>query len=1022
MKPLRLIMCAFGPYAGVQEIDFTELGDRSFFLIHGPTGAGKTTILDAMCFALYGDTSGAQREGKQMRSDHANPDTVTEVTFDFAIGSGVYRVRRRPEQERPKKHGPGTTTMRPDATLWKRTGLDTAGGAEGSVLASGWVKVRAAVENLLGFKSSQFRQVVLLPQGEFRKLLVADSKERQVIMETLFHIELYRLIEERLKESATKLKKKVEGVQEQRKWVLQQAAAEGPDELYRRWQDHRLELKAAVEKVAACRAEVERAREQLVAGQKARELLDEQKRALAEVAELEQKIPRVKAAREELANARQAAGLLDAESTLQARRRESAAAEKNLASRRAELQRARQAREKAMQNWAVEKSREHQREAAVREVNRLDDLTGKVDSLARAREDVATAQRRAKALQDKYNKARASLTALQATMEEKTKLRDDAANQAALSHGLEVACREAEQISAKRKNLELLRRQLEPLRKRMDQVLRKCRQADNDYARAKEELSALQETWYKGQASILASGLIAGRPCPVCGSAVHPAPAKSAGQVPSEEDIKARQQQLNKLEDYRDKVKTETNRYVAEIATMESKIKDLETELGERACIDPAALEAAVEQAKQMWSRSLKAREAADSLSRALEMLKNEEKNVHKQLEALEGEVREAVATLKSARAVVQERESTIPEELRDLQALHKARRAALGRRDELVAALEQARQAAEIAGQGLVKAETAVTEAQSAWQAARDRAAEAEEIFAVRLKAAGFSEITGYDRAKRTPEQMQRLEKTINDFAAALKAARDRRDRAVERAAGLAEPDLEKIAGILAAAEKKRDEALQQVTRLRSLVKQEYDWIKTVSALDNEIKELEQRYALWGRLAEVANGKNKYGLTFQRFVLGALLDDVTVAATGRLKVMSRGRYHLQRTLDRSRSNAAGGLDLEVFDTYTGVARGVATLSGGETFLASLSLALGLADVVQSYAGGMHLDTILVDEGFGTLDPESLDLAMRALMDLQQGGRLVGIISHVPELKEIIDARLEIKTTKKGSTASFKLS
>jgi len=184
----------------------------------------------------------------------------------------------------------------------------------------------------------------------------------------------------------------------------------------------------------------------------------------------------------------------------------------------------------------------------------------------------------------------------------------------------------------------------------------------------------------------------------------------------------------------------------------------------------------------------------------------------------------------------------------------------------------------------------------------------------------------------------------------------------------------------------------------------------------------LENRYAILGRLSEVANGRNKYGLTFQRFVLGALLDDVTVAATERLKLMSRGRYHLQRTLDRTRSNAAGGLELEVFDTYTGVARGVATLSGGETFLASLSLALGLVDVVQSYAGGIHLETIFVDEGFGTLDPESLDFAIRALIDLQKSGQLVGIISHVPELKERIDARLEVQPTDRGSVAGFKLS
>jgi len=168
MKPLKLTMCAFGPYAGTQVLDFTELGSRSFFLIHGPTGSGKTTIFDAMCFALYGDTSGAGRDGRQMRSDHAGPSAITEITFDFAIGTEIYRIKRNPEQERPKRRGEGTTTMRAEATLWRRTGL-AGDAAEGAVLENGWNKVTEAIEKLLGFKSSQFRQVVMLPQREFHK-------------------------------------------------------------------------------------------------------------------------------------------------------------------------------------------------------------------------------------------------------------------------------------------------------------------------------------------------------------------------------------------------------------------------------------------------------------------------------------------------------------------------------------------------------------------------------------------------------------------------------------------------------------------------------------------------------------------------------------------------------------------------------------------------------------------------------------------------------------------------------------
>jgi DNA repair protein SbcC/Rad50 len=195
--------------------------------------------------------------------------------------------------------------------------------------------------------------------------------------------------------------------------------------------------------------------------------------------------------------------------------------------------------------------------------------------------------------------------------------------------------------------------------------------------------------------------------------------------------------------------------------------------------------------------------------------------------------------------------------------------------------------------------------------------------------------------------------------------------------------------------------------------------WLGDLCKTQDELETLEARYAVAGRIAEVASGHNAQGITFQRFVLAALLDDVLVAASERLHTMSRRRFSLQRATTRADRRLAGGLDLQVYDSYTGTTRAVSTLSGGESFLASLSLALGLADVVQAYAGGVHLDTLFVDEGFGSLDPEALDLAFRALVDLQRAGRLVGIISHIPELKERIDVRLEVIPTQRGSVTRF---
>jgi DNA repair protein SbcC/Rad50 len=210
-----------------------------------------------------------------------------------------------------------------------------------------------------------------------------------------------------------------------------------------------------------------------------------------------------------------------------------------------------------------------------------------------------------------------------------------------------------------------------------------------------------------------------------------------------------------------------------------------------------------------------------------------------------------------------------------------------------------------------------------------------------------------------------------------------------------------------------RREESLAQVLRRLD------DSLHRLRALDAELASLDGRYQLVGQIAEVAGGKNEYRMTFQRYVLGVFLDEVLYAATERLKIMSRGRFLLQRVRDAATGRSAGGLDLEVHDTWTSTTRAVGTLSGGESFLASLALALGLADVVQAYAGGIRLETIFIDEGFGSLDPEALDLAIRALQDLQKGGRLVGIISHVTELKELIGARLEVLPGRRGSTARF---
>ncbi|MTI85561.1 MAG: SMC family ATPase [Firmicutes bacterium] len=1020
MRPVKIYMSAFGPYPGIQTVDFTELEGRSFFLIHGPTGSGKTTILDAMCFALYGSTSGAQRNGKQMRSDYADLSTITEVVFDFTIGKEVYRIKRHPEQDRPKKKGAGTTVMNSNATLWKRSGTESDR-EEGTVMASGTVKVTEAVERLLGFKNHQFRQVVMLPQGEFRELLTANSAKRQEILETLFHTELYRRIELCLKESAKKLENELKALSERKQWILKESKAETREALQQQYDEHQLYLKELGAKKTAGEQALRKAQAELTAGQQTQDKIRERNDAQNVVSKLEARTKDMDLKRHKLNRARLALSLVDAEKSLKSRQVEAHKAAQNYATRIQQQKTAADAKEKADKQLAAEKKKETERETARREVTRLDDINEKVKALEVARRPVQKAREEVKSAENKHSKARETLTAIQFQIEKQTTARDKAQHLAGQLAALEYRYKEANNIFEKRKTLEQYRQQLNKALTAYQQAYATFGKAEGNYEKTKKELTLLQEAWNNGQAAILAGKLILGKPCPVCGSTEHPTPTRSDARLPSEEDIKNKQQELKDYEIAHEnarKVLKETENKKLNITL---RVEDLENALGEKAEVDLTTLQNDAKEAQRLWTEAKQAEKVFTTLYRQLEDLKEKEKAASNFVDTTNKYLQEAHLNLANAQATLQERESAIPAELRDLQALQWAQAKARKRRDQLLSAYEQAQQDAGNAAAALARANSEVQSATDTLQAAQKHAGDEERNLRQRLDEAGFKGFSDYTEAKRPPKEIQTLEENLQTYDQNLSAARDRLKRAREAAEGLMEPDLETLGAAVTDAQTAFNHILSQETEARLQIKREKEWLDSLSELQKSLHKMEGHYTLLGHLSDVANGKNAYGLTFQRFVLGALLDEVTAAATKRLSLMSRGRYHLHRTLDRARRNAAGGLELEVFDTYTGVSRGVATLSGGETFLASLSLALGLADVVQSYAGGIHLDTIFIDEGFGTLDTESLDFALRTLIDLRESGRLVGIISHVSELKERIDARLEISPAERGSTARFQL-
>lgn len=866
MKPLKLIMNAFGAYADEQVIDFSLLGDKTFFLIHGPTGSGKTTVLDAISFALYGTASGDLRESKNLRSDYAPPSTKTQVDFTFRSGEKEYEVVRSPEQEVAKQRGEGVRKLPAAAALYELAGEDK------NVLASGTNDVTRQIENILGFKAEQFRQIVLLPQGEFRRFLISESKERKSILETLFKTGIYRQIETLLAEKSKLIEQEYENIKREQTFLLETASCENKEALINQKQNLLGEQNLLQERLSLTKQKLDQAKAAHLAAQTLAKAFSEAELAQKAHSLLLAQSDEIKHKRIILENAERAA-LVDPYYN---------ACQKAFL-RQSEAQKQKEQAQSAL-NLAGSKATLLQKKLAdILPQN----FVSPADELQKLLSATATDMQKAKVGLLVYDKL---ATAEKAESELVKKL---------------AICSEK---------------------------LLKVGQEENT---AREHLKKLQILQIKSLAGHLAGSLHEGKPCPVCGSTSHPMPANQSDT--EDIDVEAGEKLLAEAVKA---VVTATGTYnsaEAHLAAQKEQVRALRSEIEEFAFRDKKSLE---------------------------EFLAAQQK---------------------------QEKElQTLQKEHNDLQVVLSRLQADAG------------------------SAEKYLTEATTDFEESRDE-------YKNRLGDNGFAEQSAFLAARKTAAEQTELKKAVSSYEQQAVSAHDRLTRALAAIAGKENPCLSEFAEAENKAAALQQEVSNRLAVLGSELTQATELLERLVRLEDRGKILEETYKNTSSLAQTARGDNARRLTFSGFVLQAILDDVLQAANLRLSQMSRGRYNLSRLDEVTDARRESGLNIEVMDSFTGVSRPVKTLSGGEIFLASLSLALGLSDVVQAYAGGIRLDTILVDEGFGSLDPESLDMAIRTLTDLQKGGRLVGIISHVSELRERINTRLEIIPGPRGSSASFRI-
>lgn len=1027
MRPIRVEMTAFGPYAGTEVADFRELGENRLFLIHGPTGAGKTSILDAISFALYGETSGAERHAGQMRSHLAPDDRPTEVVLDFALGEAAWRIRRRPGQTRPKRGG-GTTDVPAEAALYRRTGPNHDDGDDGIAVATRVREVDEQVRGLLGFSAAEFRQVVVLPQGRFRELLVAETREREKILEALFRTAFYGRMEEALKARAEESRRAAERLRDRLDALLGQAGApaEGRTEDRIGGVGERLATEvegaaALAEALALAEAADRQAREALEAGRRTAEVLERRARAGERLAGLEALEPERRALRDEHEAAQRAARVrpaIDAAADAEARRDRQKdrrvkaddaleAARLRAGEARAVLEREdgrvteRDAAEQAVHRW----------EALELVARRLADATDRRDEARRMQADAVAARDQAGG---RGEAARQEVERLEAAL---TTDREGAADREAAGHVLDAARRRARLAADRDAAREERRRALDDRTAAASALDDAGRRAEA----ARAEASERERRFWAGQAAALAGELVAGEPCPVCGGRDHPAPAAASGEAIDRVALAEAREAAQAAEEARQQAALALERADGRLRGLDERLGRLAEDLGDAAEASAETLADAVAAAteRRRW-----ADDAADRLEAAETALATAKTAVaDADAAAADAEQRriEAATTLARAEAQLDGLVEQLPEEARTPEAVADRLAAVRGRRDDLRRSLEAARAAAR-------DADTAEAGAASEAKAAAEALSECESEVARRgaardeaLAAQGFADREGWRAAERSAEAMTALDRRLRERGEQLAAAREAAAQAERVAAGLEPPDL---AALEAACERGRAR-LAEVGDARSRAAARIDQLVTawraLLSLNAERGTAEARHRIDGHLAGVAGGQNERRLSFQRFVQAALLEEVVAQANRRLERMSRGRYALHRAGGVADRRRAAGLDLEVWDAHTDRARSVKTLSGGEGFLAALSLALGVVDVVQAHAGGIAIEALFVDEGFGSLDSEALDAAIQALVDLRSAGRLVGVISHVGELRERVPARLEVIAGRTGSRLAFRV-
>ncbi len=995
MTPLKLVFAAFGPFRRRQELDFSELGGSRMFLITGKTGSGKTTLFDAICYALYGEASGALRRADQLKSDFAGTEERCFVEYTFEAGGRVYTVSRAPTQQLARQRGEGERTVQTTASLRYDTGGEI----------SGVTAVNHAILEILGINAEQFRKIVLLPQGEFRSFLDADSRKRQEIFRSIFDTQIFAAFTDCLKAEEAALREQYEHSFHLLAALVRSVPLRS-EELDRLLGCEPLpvaSIAAEIDRLIAQRtgqaAQIKKQSEELVRQRAAIHLEEAQmvNRKLTEYSESQANLRSLTAGLPEMEREKARIDRLAGVRLLKLREDAVVSVETRLTAAQLDLDRIKA--EYARLLPEKKKAEEALREAQAAQ-NRLPALQEEKNRLGR--------------IQDKWKELEKQEVA-QKTASGK---RQQCIRRMEILKLLQERCHAAERAkgsSAAADSLTELRR-----------MLLQASQARETHLAAKEAYLTGYSRFLDGQAGILAQTLQDGTPCPVCGAVHHPNPAALAQGTPAQAEVDHLRQRADKAAEQL----SAAGAAAAESwqrASLRLEAENLPLPALELLTESPDKLDEAAapvfEAVRQAEQERLRAEEILLQQQVGQKIWNDPKFQNSDFLEQKIGELRQEYAEYHGAmQAAIQAAArlaEEIPPEYREKETLP-GRLSAIDREISAIsAALDEANHLLRrMAGEESRLAATQTALSEQVKQADAERR-EKQEEFDLYFQKAGYCGMEHYRADLRELPSLERRQKAYEEFQKRLTRARAVSDRLAAETEGLHPFPLEEMTVQAETLDREIQDATRRAAALEADLQSAGRTAKQIAQERKQLEMLTSRYQTAAALSKAAGGNNPAALSFERYVLSGFFDQIVESANLRLQTMSSGRYFLSRKGEKGRGRRPSGLDLEVLDVNTGKYRDTNTLSGGESFLTALSLALAVAEVITEYSGGVEINTMLIDEGFGSLDADSLEVVMDALQQLQGGSRLVGIISHVETLAHYIPAKLAVTATRQGSFAQF---